>query len=203
MEIVPKRRVVLTALLITSLLMSACGAVQLYHRLAYGHFVSIGMHLDVESEQTSIGIPGQTHLYWAELSNFGPWPRWFAACDYVSDTLTPGTDYYYAVQRWDEPTKNWKTVGIPDSEESCVPIPLSRGETQSTRHLIWPGQSVRVMEFEATGAREEFRHGDHARFLVFQKGVASIDWSNAVISRAFRIEDDVAIDDEAAFRIRH
>ena len=175
---------------------------QLYHRLAFGHFVSVGMHVDVHVYETSIGIPGQTHLYWAELTNFGPWPRWFEACDYVSDTLTPGTDYYYAVQRWDEPTKGWKTTGIPDSEETCVPAPMSRGDTRRIRHLVWPAQSVRVMGFEATGAREEFRHGDHARFVVFQTVAPAIDWCTAVSSHAFRIEDDVLYETDA-FRIRH
>jgi hypothetical protein len=40
------------------------------HRYNFGHFVPYGLHVDVLSEEVSIGIPGQRKMYRAELSNF-------------------------------------------------------------------------------------------------------------------------------------
>jgi len=173
---------------------------RLWHRLARGHFPPIGLHVDALSRKASIGIPGQTMLYWPELSNFGFWPVPFTACDYISDTLAPGTEYAYGVQRWSPSTKSWDSVSLPDPEWFCQPEPLSKGDTHERRRYIWPGQSVKVMEFEAVGAREEFRLGDLARFVVFRNARRPVDWSAAIPSNAFQIEDNV---EGWGFRIRH
>ena len=175
---------------------------RLWHRLARGHFPLIGLHVDAWSERTSIGIPGQTTLYWPELSNFGFLPVRFTACDFISDTITPGTEYAYGVQRWNRSTSSWDTVSLPEPEWFCQPAPASRGDTHEKRHYIWPGQTVKVIDFEAVGAREEFRKGDLARFVVFRNAGRPVDWTAAIPSNGFQIEDDVERSD-VDFRIRH
>ena len=175
---------------------------QVRHKAGFGHFAPIGLHVDAVSVEASIAIPGQTHLYWAVLTNFG-WPVRFVACDYLTDAFQPGTDYAYGIQRWDVTTHGWTTVALPDPEWFCRPAPLSRIKADSTRRFVWPWQSVRVMDFEAVGARDEFRQGDAARFVVFRAPVLPVDWDSAVISRGFRIEDNVERPTSVPFRIRH
>jgi hypothetical protein len=40
------------------------------HYHTYGHLVGYGLHVDVLNEDFNIAIPGQTKMYWAEISNF-------------------------------------------------------------------------------------------------------------------------------------
>jgi hypothetical protein len=174
-------------------------SVELIHHYNYGHFVSYGLHVDALSEDGDIGIPGQTKLYWAEFSNFSFLPVNLTACSYTTDTLSPGTDYPYAVQRWDASLKTWQTVANMGGKDFCYPIPLGRGGTNIVSKLLWQGRSVRVMEWEATGAREPFQKGDLARFVVFR----NIDEGSAGIpSMPFQIEDQVEHND-VNFRIKH
>jgi len=172
------------------------------HRYNFGHFVPYGLHVDVLSEEVSIGIPGQKKLYKAELSNFTFWPVRLDACDYLTDAFGHGTEYPYAVQRWDNATNEWQTILEVNGEGFCQPIPLSRGETQLKRKLLWPGQEVEVMESEATGAREPFEKGDLARFIVFKTVSKEPDWKNGIRSESFVIEDDVCRDG-VQFRVKH
>lgn len=174
-------------------------SVELVHRYNYGHFVSYGLHVDAMSEDGNIGIPGQTKLYWAELSNFSLLPVALTACDYTTDTLTPGTDYPYSVQRWDASSQIWQTISDMGGKDFCYPIPAGRGGTHVVSKRLWPGTPVRVMEWEATGAREPFQKGDFARFVVFRK----IDEGAVGIpSMPFQIEDQVERND-VNFRIKH
>jgi hypothetical protein len=198
-----KKRRILGLIVLTAVVLLAGMSLQIHHRWVYGHFAPIGLHVDALSTEASIGIPGQTHLYWAELTNFRPWPTLFAACDYVTDAMAPGTEYAYGVQRWDDSSRSWITLSVPDAEWFCRPEPLSKISASPTRHLIWPGQSVRVMDSEAVGARDEFSHGDLARFVVFRAATIPADWRTAVPSESFRIEDDVANTNSVQFRIRH
>jgi hypothetical protein len=172
------------------------------HRYNFGHFVPYGLHVDVLSEEISIGIPGQKKLYRAELSNFTFWPVRLDACDYVTDALGHGTEYPYAVQRWDRASNEWQTIVDVNGEGFCKPMPLSRGETLLKRKLLWPGQEVEVMESEATGAREPFEKGDLARFIVFKTVANEPDWKNGIQSESFVIEDDVSRDG-VQFRVKH
>jgi hypothetical protein len=203
LPLLSKRRLALASIVFTCLVLLAGVSLEIHHRWAYGHFAPFRLHVDALSMQSRIGIPGQTHLYWAQLTNFRPWPVLFAACDYVTDVLAPGTEYAYGVQRWDDSSGSWMTISVPDAEWFCRPAPLSKMSADPTRHFIWPGQSVHVMDFEAVGARDEFRHGDLARFVVFRAATMSVDWSTAVPSESFRIEDNVVDTDSVPFRIRH
>jgi hypothetical protein len=175
---------------------------ELGHRYNFGHFVAYGLHVDVLSEDVSIGIPGQKKMYKAELSNFSFWPVRLEACDYLTDAFGRGTEYPYAVQRWDSASSSWQTIVAPNGDDFCHPVPLSTIETHRTSRRLWPGMQVQVMEGEATGAREPFQKDDKARFIVFKRLGKEVDWRNAVASESFIIEDEVSRE-SVPFRVKH
>jgi hypothetical protein len=49
-------------------------------------------------------------MYWPLLSNYTLWPVKLAACDYITDAMQPGTEYPYAVQRWNTSSNAWETI---------------------------------------------------------------------------------------------
>lgn len=173
------------------------------HRYNYGHFFSYGLHVDAISEYGDIGIPGQTHLYRARLSNFSLLPLSFTACDYVTDAMEHGTEFPYAVQRWDASSNSWQTIVEVSEKGFCHPAPLSTIETHIVSKQLWFGMSVEVMEGEATGARVPFQKGDMARFVVFKRVGEKVDWWGAIPSLPFYIEDDVIRNENASFRVQH
>lgn len=193
-------KVLLVSVLALSLLTAY---LEFSHHYNYGHLFTYGLHVDVLSEDYDIGIPGQKKLYRAELTNYGLLPVKLTACDFTTDTLSPGTDYPYAVQRWDPSSSIWQTVTEVNEENFCHPVPLGRAETQRTTRLIWPLMSVVVMGSEATGARVPFRKGDFARFVVFKTIVTEAVWETAIPSKPFLIEDDVKRDAEDSYRVAH
>jgi hypothetical protein len=85
-------------------------ALEWRHHHTYGHFVPYGLHVDAQNEDFNIAIPGQTKMYWAEISNFSFLPVRLPACRPVSDTLNPPLEYAYALQKFDEHSKSWQTV---------------------------------------------------------------------------------------------
>lgn len=186
-----KRHVLRIAFALAILLCGLIAFIEFSHRYSYGHFVPYGLHLDVVSENVNIGIPGQTKMYHAKLSNFTLWPATLTACNFITDAMQPGTAYPYAVQRWDTSTNSWQTVVEVSRESFCQPYPLGKIETQVVSKLLWPSMAVDVMEGEATGAREPFRKGDLARFVVFRRMDKQADWQTAIPSPAFTIEDEV------------
>src|SRR5262245_27504427 len=171
------------------------------HRYNYGHFVSYGLHVDVIARESYIGIPGQTKLYEAYLLNFTLLPVSLEACDFVDDTLSHGTEYPYAVQRLGTVSKDWQTVAI--DEDFCTPAPLSKAGTCIVSKRLWPGTTIKIMDGEATGAREPFTKGDMARFVVFREIRKGANWQTAIPSIPFYIEDQVLRDGETNFRIKH
>lgn len=172
---------------------------ELRHRYNFGHFVPLGLHVDVLSEDRYIGIPGQTKMYRAELSNFTFWPVRLDACDYITDAFDHGTEYPYAIQHWNSNSGSWQTISEPNREDFCRPAPSSKIKADQLSRRLLPGMSVKVSDGEATGARDAFRKGDRARFVVF-KNLG--DWPGAVASETFIIEDDVLRNGEP-FRMKH
>jgi hypothetical protein len=172
------------------------------HRYNYGHFVPYGLHVDVVTRDVSIGIPGQTKMYKAELSNFSFLPVSLEACDCLTDTLGRETEFPYAVQRWDASSNSWHTIVEANGEGFCDPAPLSTIETNFVYERLWPGMSVEAVEAEATGAREPFQKGDTARFVVFRRIGKDVAWQDAVPSVSFAIEDDV-VRESGPFRVKH
>ena len=173
------------------------------HRYNYGRFVSYGLHVDVIARESYIGIPGQTKLYEPYLFNFTLLPVSLEACDFVDDTLSPGTEYPYAVQRLDTVSKDWQTVAAVSGEDFCTPTPISKAETRIVSKRLWPGSTIKIMDSEATGARDPFTKGDMARFVVFREIRKGANWQTAIPSIPFYIEDQVLRDGETNFRIKH
>ena len=158
--------------------------------------------VDVLSEEVSIGIPGQKKMYQAQLSNFSLLPVRLDACDYLTDAFGRGTEYPYAVQRWDSASNGWQTIVEPTEDDFCHPVPLSTVETTRVSKRLWPGMYVQIMEGEATGAREPFQKDDKARFIIFKTLGKELDWRNAIASEPFIIEDDVSREN-GPFRVKH
>ena len=171
------------------------------HHRTYGHFVSYGLHVDALSEDFSIAIPGQKRLYWAVLSNYSLSTVRLPGCRIPSDVLYPPVEYPYAVQRFDEASNSWQTV-MDETENGWCAFRQTDAIGKAETYLS-PGSSVEVMGSEATGAREPFRKGDLARFVVFRDVGARGDWKTAVASAPFRIEDDVVRDENNSFRVTH
>ena len=165
------------------------------HHHTYGHFVRYGLHVDALNEDFNIAIPGQTKMYWAEISNFSLLPVRLPACRPVSDTLNPPVEYAYAIQKFDDASKSWQTVANATHFEFC-PHPV-------VYTYLLPGSSVKVMGGGAIGAMDEFRKDDLARFVVFRQVTPTANWGTAIPSASFRIEDDVLRESDGSFRIQH
>ncbi len=196
---------VVPALLIAAVVSLLFAGLELKHYRTYGHFVSYGLHIDPLNRDAYIGIPGQTKMYWARVSNYSLRPVTLPACNYLTDDLTAGwgTEYPYAVQRLDTSSNTWHTVADASGEGFCHPYPLGMVETHLVSKTLGPGASVDVMEGEATGARDPFRRGDLARFVVFTRLDKSGDWNSAIASVPFPIEDSVIRDETNPLRVKH
>ncbi|MGH9968906.1 MAG: hypothetical protein ACREBG_14055 [Pyrinomonadaceae bacterium] len=194
------RTVIVSAIALVAL--SVIG-VEWMHYHNYGHLVSYGLHVDPLHRDAYIGIPGQTKMYYARLSNYSLWPVSLPACDYVTDDFGKGTEFPYAVQRWEASSNRWQTIVDMSAERFCQPYPLGMIETHLVTKKLWPGSSVEVMEGEATGAHDSFRKGDLARFVVFRKMDSTGDWHSAIPSEPFPIQDDVIRTGNESFRLKH
>ncbi len=173
------------------------------HYRTYGHFVSYGLHVDPLNRAAYIGIPGQTKMYYAQISNYSFWPVSLPACDYVTDAFGKGTEFPHAVQRWDAASQTWRTIADMSGDGYCRPAPLSTIEDHLVTKRLVPFASVDVSDGEATGARDPFRKGDLARFVVFTKLDKAGDWKTAIPSASFTIEDDVLRDENNPLRVKH
>ena len=178
------------------------GGIEYLHHKQFGHFVSYGLHVDALNRYSEIGIPGQTQMYWPRLYNYTIWPVKLVACNYVTDAMRPGTEYPYAVQRWNVSSNSWETIVEVNGESFCYPYPLGMAKTDLISERLWPGISVDVMEGEATGARESFQKGDQARFVVFTTTNKSYASQTALTSVPFVIQDQV-IRGDSSFRLKH
>jgi hypothetical protein len=146
-----------------------------------------------------IGIDGISKLYEATLTNYGPLPIRITQCDFTTDGSANATMVAYAVQRWDNRMREWKTLVEDQRSTFCRPYPLGIVKARLYSKFLWPGQSVSTDE-EATAARDGFQLGDSARFFVFSGDAG--DWRAAFPTAAFRI-DQRAIAGDTALRVAH
>lgn len=163
--------------------------VEFRHWYNFGHLVPYGLHVDAVNEDAWIGIPGQTKMYWPEVTNFSVLPVPLPACRLISDILTPEVEYAYALQRFDERSGTWQTVSDATRFAFCV-NPFN-GESQVRHTYLLPASSVQIMSGAAVGAMDAFHKNDLARWVVFRQVFPDADWTTAVASEPFRIEDDV------------
>jgi hypothetical protein len=182
-------------------LFATAGYVEFRHWYNFGHLVPYGLHVDALNEDASIAIPGQTKMYWPEISNFSLLPARLPACRPVSDTLNPPLEYPYVIQRFDEQSKSWRTIVDATKFEFCF-NPFNHESGLAKTYLL-PGSTVKVMSSAAVGAIEPFCKNDLARWVVFRQVFPSPDWSTAVASMPFRIEDDVQRNEGVTFRVQH
>lgn len=79
-------RIIVRELVRNILLMLVCAMCvtiayfEIAHRYDFGHFVPYGLHVDALNDDFNIAIPGQTKMYWAEISNFSLLPVRLPAC---------------------------------------------------------------------------------------------------------------------------
>lgn len=173
---------------------------ELRHRNKFGHFVSYGLHVDPMSVDFNIAIPGQTKMYWPEVSNFTFLPIRLPACAFPGDARHSLPTHAYAIQRLDKQSNIWQTVEATRFEFCLNP---DNNESVLAYTYLLPGSSVEVASGVAVAAMEPFRKDDLARYVVFRQVVPGNNWDTAVSSKPFLIEDDVQRNEDASFRIRH
>jgi hypothetical protein len=171
---------------------------ELNHFCRHGHLVPLGLHADVVVSHGDIGIGGISKLYEARLTNYGPFPARVTACDFITDASEHGTMVAYAVERWDNSSKKWKTVVEHDAATFCRPYPLGISQAHLFSTFLWPGQSISTGE-EASAARG-FQLGDKARFSVFSQRAG--DWTTTFPTAAFPI-DEIPKNEDDSLRVRH
>jgi hypothetical protein len=162
-------------------------------------FGSRFLRASVVETKADFGIPRISKMYAAKLTNFGIGPVKVASCDYLDDAFSHGTMVAYAVQRWDETSQQWRTVVASNTASFCKPYPLGIVRGKVANRWLWPGRSLSSGE-EATAARDGFRRGDKARFVVFVSSPG--DYSNAVATGAFKIDEEPSRPD-LNLRLRH
>src|SRR5688572_1320674 len=165
------------------------------HYMLRGHSAPFGLHADVRSEDAELAPGWRPRLYWVEVTNLGLWPRSFIACRYETDTLSPGMELAWALQRWDEKGRVWEVRELPEQRDWCDPrpFPTSRGPARVSTERLWPGETARAMLWEVVRARGDFELGASARFVVFRSLSEPERWDTAVTSPAFRVEGEPSL----------
>jgi hypothetical protein len=148
---------------------------------------------EVEVTNADIGIPGITKMYEGTITNHGFLPVRVTRCDFIDDSMAPGTMVAYAVQRWNENLKRWDTVVDMSGPEFCKPYPLGIIKARLVNGWLWPGQRLSTGE-EATAARLGFSVGDAGRFVIFTG-------TTGVTTESFAIDEHPQTD--ANLRVRH
>jgi hypothetical protein len=157
-----------------------------------------GLAAQVVVRAEDIGIPGITKTYEAKVTNRGFLPVRVARCDFIDDSMSPGTMVAYAVQRWNESRRQWDTVFQYGKSQFCKPYPLGIVKAKLANRWLWPGESLSTGE-EATAARDGFAIGDQARFVVFLGTAWNYD--SSIATTTFRIDEHQQT--HTALRVRH
>ena len=172
-------------------------AIEVRHRIKFGNYVSYGMDVHVLRESGSYGIPGVGSVYAAQMYNYTFSPITLRGCQGPKDT-SPYYEiiYRYEVQRWDLASGNWtKIMSIPPGQ--CPPEKV-------VSNKISPTQSLLVIDWEATAAREGFHKGDWARFRIFTLFNSEDGAPDQILfaSPPFRIDEEVT-NRSTTYRIKH
>lgn len=167
-------------------------AVEVRHRVTFGHFVPIGLHADVSVVKADIGIPGISKVYDAHVTNFGIFPRRIERCEFLTDASGHGVSIGYHLQQLDKSAGRWQTV-LDAATGYCQPYPLGIMQARLTSKLLWPGQTLSTGA-EATGARGNLK-GETMRFIVVVNG-------RDLPTTSFTIDEQVQGAD-LGYRIKH
>ena len=190
-----KRRWLITFPLVALVLLIS--GFELWHRWSTGHFVSYGIHSHVMKQSADIGIPGIQSMYAFDVFNYRFITITVRGCKEGTD-VSPYYEiiYRYQVEKWDSNVRAWTKIISLNSTDCPADQIVSR--------VLWPGQSVRIVEWEATAAREGFQSGDSARFVAY----ALFDSTDtgprqmAFISRTFPIQEHPT-NSSVQYRVTH
>jgi hypothetical protein len=156
-----------------------------------------GLHADILVSPGSIGIPGITKMYSAELTNYGVFPVRVTRCEFIDDTATPGAMVLYRAERQLRPQDGWETIA--DFAKHCKPYPTGFGSTRLVERLVWPGESLGTGS-EATAARDSVNKGDFIRFVLYLD--AARPGANTIATDSIGI-DESPEDRGIGYRVRH
>jgi hypothetical protein len=137
-------------------------------------------------DKADLGIPGITKVYHAKLTNYGVRPVWITRCDFLDDSLTPGTELGYAVERWDAAANRWIKADYGDTDRFCKPYPLGIVEARLRGAWLLPGMSLSTND-EATAARGTTHLGDRVRFVIFTSTPG--DYSHSALTNEIVIDE--------------
>ena len=133
-------------------------AVEVRHRVEFGHFTPIGVHVDtlvVPGRTLPALIPGISHVLRARLANYGPFPVAIEKCWVNSpypDEPVPGVRPF-TLQAWDNETKEWRT---PSMAAPTCEAPV--------RKWLWPLEVDESVDL-IPGTHPAFHKGDWFRVV--------------------------------------
>ncbi|MGH9870916.1 MAG: hypothetical protein ACRD9S_00345 [Pyrinomonadaceae bacterium] len=171
------------------------GIEALHHR-TWHHYFWFGIHTHILRESVDIAIPGVSNMYAVTATNYTPLPILMHACKGPSD-VSPFYEitYRYQVEKWESASGTWSKI---------MAIPPECPDEDLVTKAFGPGETMEIVEMEATGARDGLHNGDLVRFTVFTSfNDSDDDWKQRpIISPAFIIEDE-KLESEIPFRVRH
>jgi hypothetical protein len=145
--------------------------------------MSYGVHVDIMRTTTDVGIPGVTTSYAVKLRNHTVLPITFEGVQMPGGYPSSGVWYHYRVERWDARTKTWSTVAEIN--------PTMLGNNPVVTKRVWPGGTLYPVTWEVTAARDAFKKGDRARFVIFSSlKAADASGQKTIYSPAFQIEEE-------------
>lgn len=170
--------------------------IEALHHKTWHHYFSYGIHTHLLRESVDIGIPGVSNDYAVTATNYTPLPILMRGCKGPSD-VSPFYEitYRYQVEKWESTSGTWGKI---------MAIPPECPEEDLVNKTLRPGETMEIVEPEATGARDGLHKGDLARFTIF----ASFNDSDAgskqrlIISPVFVIEDE-RVESGIPYRVRH
>ena len=171
------------------------GIEALHHR-TWHHYFSFGIHTHLLRESVDIAIPGVSNMYSVTATNYRPLPILMHGCKGPSD-VSPFYEitYRYQVEKWESASGKWSKI---------MAIPPECPDEDLVTKTFGPGETMEIVESEATGAQDGLHKGDLVRFTIFTSFNESDDgWKQRlIISPAFIIEDE-RLESEIPYRVRH
>jgi len=176
---------------LVALVLAAFIVHELRHLYRFGHFVPLGLHVEVvlRTSNDFIGVEGTAKIYSGSLTNYGILPAAVTVCDYLDWTSSHRTMVNYIVERRTSQIGSWQYVREWDSYGSrffCSPS-FEITETHRVPRRIWPGQTYRLDEV-VPAQFGGFHAGDEGRFTVFLN--ADNDKNRAISSEIFRVDQE-------------
>lgn len=145
--------------------------------------MSYGVHVDIMRATADVGIPGVTSSYAVKLRNYTVFPITFEGVQMPGGYPASGVWYHYQVERWDAKAQTWNTVAEIN--------PATMGNNRVVIKRVWPGGTLYPVTWEATAARDAFRKGDQARFVIFSSlKPADAAGQKIMYSPGFQIEEE-------------